>query len=193
MSEDLHKWPPLTSGYQDVFGEIDLDVYNAAGEIWQQGRAFARANGIDDAVTHTAMIRAVAKVSRRLERPAPNLKTPGARKAYLFTAFRRCLFDETQKKENINTSTPEDVEGLADDEGLADQIERKILLEEIVRHMDVDTRYVYERLILGYSFEEVAETMGIQANRLRSAYSKRIKKIAAEFANESAVRIDLSD
>lgn len=193
MSEDLHKWPPLTSGYKDVFGEIDLDVYNAAGEIWQQGRALARAKGIDDAVTHTAMIRAVAKVSRRLEQPAPNLKTPGARKAYLFTAFRRCLLDETQKKENINTTTPEDVEGLADGEGLAAQIERKILLEEIVRHMDSDTRYVYERLILGYSFEEIAKTMNIQANRLRSSYSKRIKKIAAEFATESAVEVDFSD
>ena len=176
MSEDLHIWPPLTTDYQDVFGEINLDVYNAAGEIWQQGRAFARNYGIDDAIAHTAMIRAVAKVSRRLQRPAPNLKTPGARKAYLFTAFTRCLFDERQKKDDFNRTTPDDVEALADDDGLAAQIERKILLEEIVRHMDPKTRYIYEQLTLGYSFEEIAEAKGTQANRLRSAFSKRLEK-----------------
>ncbi|HKV33749.1 MAG TPA: hypothetical protein VJP89_05500 [Pyrinomonadaceae bacterium] len=192
MPDELLKWPPLTTAYQDVFGEIDLDVYNVAGEIWQQGRAFARAKGIDDAIAHTAMIRAVAKVSHRLQAPAPNLKTRGARKAYLFTAFRRCL-SETQTKESLTKSTQDDVEALADDDSLASQIERKILLEEIVRHMDPQTRYIYERLTLGYSFEEIAGAMGTRANRLRSAFSKRIKKIASEFAIETSVRIDLSD
>lgn len=193
MPEDLLNWPSLTSAYQDVFGEIDLDVYNVAGEIWQQGRTFARAKGIDDAIAHTAMLRAVAKVSHRLRKPAPKLKTRGARKAYLFTAFRRCLSDETQTKVSLTKSPPDDVETLADDNNLADEIERKILLEEVVRHMDPKTRGIYERLTLGYSFEEIAGSMGTQANRLRSAFSKRIKKIASEFAIETAVRIDPSD
>lgn len=192
MSENLHIWPPLTSSYRDVFGEIDLEVYEAAGEIWQQGRLFARAKGLDDALAHTAMIQAVAKVSRRLQRPAPNLKTPGARKAYLFTAFKRCLFDETQKRANLNASTPVDVETLSD-RGLAEEIERKILLEEIVRHMDSRTREVYEGLVLGYSFEELAEVMDTQANSLRSAFSKGVKKIAAKFALESTIHLDPSD
>lgn len=87
MPEDLHIWPPLSNAYQDVFGEIDLDVYNAAGEIWQRGRTFAHSHGIDDAITHTAMIHAVAKVSHRLKQPAPDLNTAGALKAYLFTAL----------------------------------------------------------------------------------------------------------
>ena len=160
-------------------------MYNAAGEIWQRGRAFAHARGLDDAITHTAMIRAVAKVSSRLKRPAPNLQTPGALKRYLFTSFRRCLLDEIKNKKSSTVARLEDLEAVADQsssESLADQIEKKILLEEIVSHMDDKTRFIYERLILGYSFEEIAETMGTQSNILRSRFSKSVKRIASQFA-----------
>lgn len=186
MPQNFHIWPPLSETYQDVFGEVDLDVYNAAGEIWQRGRAFAHAYGIDDAITHTAMIRAVAKVSHRIKRPAPDLKTPGALKAYLFTSFRRSLLDEIKNKQSSTVVRLDDLEAVTDQsssESLATQIERKILLEEIVRHMDSKTRFIYERLILGYSFEEIAEAMGTQSNILRSTFSKRIRRIASEFAD----------
>jgi RNA polymerase sigma factor (sigma-70 family) len=163
-------------------------VYNAAGEIWQRGRGYAHSRGIDDALTHTAMIRAIAKVSRRLKRPAPNLKTPGALKRYLFTSFRNCLLDEIKNQQSSAGTKLEDLEAVADQsssESLAEQIEKKILLEEIVRHMDDKTRFIYERLILGYTFEEIAETMGTQSNVLRSRFSKSMRRIASEFADLS--------
>jgi len=186
VPEDLNIWPTLLTAYEDVFGEINLDVYNAAGEIWQRGRTFAHATGLDDEIAHTAMIRAVAKVSHRLSQATLNLQTPGELKAYLFTAFRHCLLDEF-KREHPKEVTPVALEEIADQSGgesLAAQIERKILLEEIVRHMDPKTRFIYERLILGYSFEEIAEAEGTHSNKLRSRFSKRIKKIASQFAGE---------
>lgn len=187
MPKELHTWPPLSTAYQDVFGEIDLDVYNAAGEIWQRGRVFAHATGIDDATAHTAMIQAVAKVSHRLTQPAPYLKTPGELKAYLFTAFRRCLLDKFTREhpKEVAPAALEEIADQTDPDGLAAQIERKILLEEIVRHMDSKTRSIYESLILGYSFAEIAEAEGIQSNQLRSMFSKRLKKLASQFAGEA--------
>ena len=189
MPQNFHTWPPLSNAYQDVFGDIELDVYNAAGEIWQLGRGFAHARGIDDAITHTAMIRAVAKVSRRQKQSPLDLQTPGALKRYLFTSFRRCLLDEIKNEQSSAGSRVEDLEAVADQsssESLAEQIEKKILLEEIVRHMDDKTRFIYERLILGYSFEEIAETMGTKSNILRSRFSKTIRRIASEFAGLSS-------
>lgn len=186
MPKELHIWPPLSTAYQDVFGEIDLDVYNAAGEIWQRGRVFAHATGIDDATAHTAMIQAVAKVSHRLTQPAPYLQTPGELKAYLFTAFRRCLLDKFTREhpKEVAPAALEEIADQTDSDGLAAQIERKILLEEIVRHMDSKTRSIYESLILGYSFAEIAEAEGVQSNQLRSMFSKRLKKLASQFAGE---------
>ena len=193
MPEDLNIWPTLSTAYEDVFGEINLDVYNAAGEIWQRGRTFAHATGLDDEIAHTAMIRAVAKVSHRINEATLNLQTPGELKAYLFTAFRHSLLDEL-KREHSKEVTPVALEEIADQSGgesLAAQIERKILLEEIVRHMDPKTRFIYERLILGYSFEEIAEAEGTPSNKLRSMFSKRIKKIASQFAGEGVnIRLD---
>lgn len=193
MPEDLNIWPALSTAYEDVFGEINLDVYNAAGEIWQRSRTFAHATGLQDEIAHTAMIRAVAKVSHRLNQTTLHLQTPGELKAYLFTAFRNCLLDEF-KKEHPKDVTPVALEEMADQTGgesLAAQIERKILLEEIVRHMDPKTRYIYEKLILGYSFEEIAEAEGTHSNQLRSLFSKRIKKIASQFAGAGAnIRLD---
>jgi DNA-directed RNA polymerase specialized sigma24 family protein len=40
-------------------------------------------------------------------------------------------------------------------------------------------------LILGYSFAEIAEAEGIQSNQLRSMFSKRLKKLASQFAGEA--------
>ena len=147
-------------------------MYNAAGEIWQRGRVFAHARGMDDAITHTAMIRAVAKVSRRL-----------------FTSFRRCLLDEIKNRKSSTVARLEDLEAVADEsssESLAEQIEKKILLEEIVSHMDDRTRFIYERLILGYSFEEIAETLGTKSNVLRSRFSKSMSRIRSQFADVSS-------
>jgi DNA-directed RNA polymerase specialized sigma24 family protein len=189
VPQDFRTWPPLSDAYQDVFGEIELDVYNAAGAIWQRGRGFARSQGIDDGISHTAMIRAVAKVSRRQKGSDPYIKTPGALKAYLFTAFRRCLLDEIKDKKTSAGASLEDLEAVADEsssDSLAIKVEKKILLEEIVRHMDDKTRSIYERLILGYSFEEIAETMGTQSNVLRSKFSKKVRRIASEFAGLSS-------
>ena len=189
MPQDFRTWPPLSNAYRDVFGEIKLDVYNAAGEIWQRGRVFAHARGMDDAINHTPMIRAGAKVSRRLTRPAPKLKTPGALKAYLFTSFRRCLLDEIKNRKSSTVARLEDLEAVADEsssESLAEQIEKKILLEEIVSHMDDGTRFIYERLILGYSFEEIAETLGTKSNVLRSRFSKSMSRIRSQFADVSS-------
>ena len=189
MPEDLNIWPPLSIPYEDAFGEINLHVYKTAGEIWPRGRTFAHAIGMDDEIAHTAMIRAVAKVSQRLNQATTlQMQTPGELKAYLFTAFRNCLRDEF-KREHAKEATLVDLQDIADQstgESLAAQIERKILLEEIVQHMDTRTRFIYERLILGYSFEEIAEAEGSHANQLRSMFSKRIRKIASQFAGEKA-------
>lgn len=133
MPQNFHTWPPLSDAYHDVFGEIELDVYNAAGEIWQRGRGYARVRGIDDTITHTAMIRAVAKVSRRLKKPALELETPGALKRYLFTSFRRCLSDEIKNEQSSSGSRVEDLEAVADQsssESLAEQIEKKSSLKK---------------------------------------------------------------
>jgi DNA-directed RNA polymerase specialized sigma24 family protein len=176
-------WPPLSEAYVDAFGEIDLEVYNTARKIWPQGMAFARSRGADESVTQMAMMRAVAKVSHRFKRPRPNLSTSAALKAYLFTAFRRCLFEEFKKDLSRGYEVSENLESLSDygkGGALATQIEKKILLEEIVRHMDPETRTIYEQLVLGLSFEQIAQATGKESNRLRSRFSKRIKKIAAQ-------------
>jgi hypothetical protein len=73
---------------------------------------------------------------------------------------------------------------LAVDTSSVKRLEERVLLEEIVARMDEQMLQVYERLILGYSFEEIAHEQGKKANVLRSMFSKKLRKIAAEINAE---------
>lgn len=97
-----------------------------------------------------------------------NLEASEARDALLHAVAKHYASLESINKE------------LFADQSAAAVMEHNLLLAEIVARMDDDMRGIYEGLILGYSFEELAKKHGKPANLLRSKFSKGVKRIARD-------------
>lgn len=123
------------------------------------------------------MLRAVAIVSRR--RAAADVQIDNLR-AYLFRVFKNLILAEL-KKHNRRREIEEHWDGhLAPLGNPADSVDRKILIEELVSRMDSWTRDVFEWRLLGHSYESIGERLGIEANHVRSAFSKKMARLRKE-------------
>jgi DNA-directed RNA polymerase specialized sigma24 family protein len=173
----VDSWPPwdsLSSAFKDHYRVFDPSVYETAGEIWLRAVDFAKKRNGDESMAYDALMTAVGTVSNVSPDTIKSLPN------YLFTAYKHCLFDELEKADKLagNTESLGDGTGALIDAGAA--IEKRILLEEIVALMDPETLRIYEGLILGYTYEDLAKKIGSPANSLRSRFSKRVRQIAAE-------------
>lgn len=172
-------WPELTASYQDEFGPIDVEVYRAAGEIWPQAERLSLRLLGDVSAGQRLMLKTAAAVTQRRKdasEPIDDLK------GYVFTSFRRLLL-ATVRQENSHRDIEShilalDLDGFRDNE---EELQRKILIHEILKEMDPWTHSVFEWLCLGYRFEEIAPHLNMKANVLRSRYSKQIRKLRDKY------------
>ncbi len=177
-------WPPLESGYTDEFGWIDSEVYRTAGELWPFAENLARSRLHDSAAGQRLLLKAATHVSRVLvERRVPirNLK------AYLFVTYKRLILEELEKSRRIDMfDTAEEMQRIKEKRSaVVEDMERKILVQELVQRMDDDMKHVFESLILGYTFEEVAAEQQTPSNVLRSNYHRMLKRLVKQIKEES--------
>jgi hypothetical protein len=151
-------WPPLATAYTDEFGHIEPDVYKAAGALWSvRAEQFARSTLGDAPTGLRLMLKAAALVSRKYLEPGMHIENLSA---YLFHAYKRLVLAELEKENGRRKRNADIYEELVSRPDEADDVNRKILIEQIMRRMDPWTRGVFELLILGYSFEEIGEARG---------------------------------
>jgi hypothetical protein len=62
----------------------------------------------------------------------------------------------------------------------AEDLERKILLQQIVGRMDSWMRETFELLTIGYSFEEIGRLRGENGHALRTRFNKRLKRLVKQ-------------
>lgn len=167
-------WPLLPSSddaYNDEFGEIDADVYAAAGDLWPRAAGFARDQLGDESAGQRLLFKAAADVSRQKlsqTEPIRNLN------AYLLKSFKRLVLAEVNRRRRDHGADGE-LEELPGPAG--DEVDDAILLDEILRRMKPDARRLFNLRTLGYSYEEIAQLLGSRANLLRSQLDKEIKRI----------------
>lgn len=172
-SSDWPHWNALTSTFRESYSLTDESVYNAAGDVWESALKFARSRDLDESEAREALLRAVASVS------AQDTNAIKALHSYLFKAYANVinrLLTQHKHYASLDSINQE----LSSDPDAAVVIEQDILLTEIVARMDDEMRKIYEGLILGYSFAELAPKLGKPANSLRSKFSKGVKRIARE-------------
>jgi DNA-directed RNA polymerase specialized sigma24 family protein len=177
MTSSNINWPPLPSprdGYTDEFGVILPEVYKAVREIWPQTEHFVRSTLGDLAAGQHLMFKAAATVSRQRSQNPDLIKDLNA---YLRRAFKRLVLDELEKE----TGHRDKLEQARSEQSLFDSpeedLDRKILIQQLVRLMDDWTREVFLLLAAGYDHEEIAAMRDQQANAIRSRFSKQLKKI----------------
>jgi DNA-directed RNA polymerase specialized sigma24 family protein len=183
MSDTSITWPDIESSYEDEFGRISADVNKAARELWPQAQKFSLLTIRDAHAGMRLMMKAAAKVSRRkAEFPAEEIHDL---KGYLFKVFKNIVFSELEKEAGHRKfAAVLEHKALDRAEDLTQELERKILIDELIQRMDPQTRSVFELLVLGYTFEEIATRTNGKANVLRSRFSKRVRSLSQRIRQE---------
>jgi DNA-directed RNA polymerase specialized sigma24 family protein len=174
-TSDWPHWKTLSSSFKRSFPALTEDVYNAAGEIWPSALKIARREGLDESDARAALFKAIASVSKKERDEIRSLRN------YLFKTYVRLIrrvIDEQKRYTSLESINEE----LSSDESVAAIMENDILLGELVARMDPELRTIYEGLILGYSFEELAQKEGKKANGLRSYFSRGIRRLAQQIS-----------
>jgi hypothetical protein len=170
-----NEWPTIDSAYTDEYGQIQVEVYIAAGEIWEKVKRFAQATLQDPQVSSRLLFRAAAVVSLKISDVDTHIVDL---KGYLFQTYKNLVLDELRKenrRKEIQTDRRAELESLS--VNVAEDIDRKILLEQVVRYMDPWLRRVYEWRCLDLDFEVIAKSLGEKTHVVRSKYSKKLAQL----------------
>jgi len=171
MTVSSKEFPPLDSGYEDNYGPISLDVYEAARAIWPEARDFGIFVLHDEAAAFNAMMQASARVSDRMTSEGPPIENI---QSYLLRTYKNLV---AGKRKKLSREQPlNDFDESFAEEVVAD-LERKILLRELFRHMNNDERTLSQYLMFGYTYKEIAAAMEEDPDVLRKRFSRLKKKI----------------
>ncbi len=176
-------WGTLEVGYTDEFGPIAPDLYAAAGRIRRQAQDYAARvlPDSDEAQVSTLLLKAAAQVTRARDEKALHINELDG---YLFQTFKRVILATLEKDNNrrrLETEAHLDAEWHAQ----ATNVERRILLNELVAAMDEWTRGVFEWLTLDYSFEEIARHLGMNAKVVRNKYNRHLAMLLKRIAGQT--------
>jgi DNA-directed RNA polymerase specialized sigma24 family protein len=178
-------WPPIDSVYTDECGQVDPEVYSAAGVVWPRAEQLALSVFHDQAVGLGLMVKAVGIVSRR--RRAADCCISNLR-SYVFQVYKHLVLAELRKQNRrraLDTLWGDRIMPVLQKD---DDIDRRILLEELCRRMDSWTRRVYELRVLGYTFDTIGESLGMGANHVRSEFSKRLARLRETLNDTNSCR-----
>lgn len=172
-------WPPLAEAYVDEFGPIAEDVYECARGLWPRAESFSTTTLRDSHVGLRLLLKASAQVTHtRSEKQSRIDNLP----AYLYRSFKRLVLERLELENGHRRLEAEFMVAPASTGSVS--LDEKILIQQIVRRMDALTREVFEFLLLGYTFEEIAKEEGRDANVLRAIYSKRIRRLVKRVNSE---------
>jgi DNA-directed RNA polymerase specialized sigma24 family protein len=171
--------PPYADAYFDVEGQIDADIYNFAGELWPQAAALARNTINDEAAGQMALARVCARITSARSSGGTQISSL---KAYIFRSYKHEIVRLLKIRRLHDLLTANYYEVINESRRDTD-VDRKILIEQILARMDAPNREVFELLVLGYSFEKIAKDKGKRSNVIRSAFSKQLQKIRRELSD----------
>lgn len=184
-------WPPLgADGYSDEYGRIEPKIYEAAGEIWPEAETFALSTLHDAAAGRTLLTKAAANVSLAYaSRPDEIVNLKG----YLFKTFKYLVLAELRKiRLHENLTARIDFTSGGSLHASAEDLDKKILLEQLMAAMDGWTREVFELRLLGYTFDEIGRERGMLGASVRNRYNKSVKELD-RLVNSLSGRTDESD
>lgn len=177
-------WPPLETAYADEFGPIEPEVYRTAGALWSAyGERYARTKLGDVPTGLRLMLKAAASVSRKHLDPSVKIESLPD---YLFQAYKRLVLAELEKQNGHRRRDAElHAEAASQPDTVAADLERKILIQQLMQRMDAWTREIFELLTLHYTFEEIGRMRGENGNKIRAMYSKKLKGLKKRLESES--------
>lgn len=170
-------FPLIEAAYTEEFGEVNPKIYEIAKTLWITCAERLAAECLYDSPKGLQlMLKAAARVSSAHQQNPARIENP---RAYLYRCYKNLLLAELEKENShrkILENLQKTYENLSKNE--EDEINRKILINELRRQMDDWTREVFDYHTLGYTFEEMVPRYGSAANAIRSRYSKNLARLA---------------
>ena len=170
--------PEIAAAYQDEWGTVAPEVYQAAVSLREQAESYARATlGADDA-GRTLMARAAATVTRALEARQEQITNL---EAYLFQTYKRLVLAELEK-ERARARILAERAGEASRNGhnVSAEMDQYILIKQLRMRMNQRTRMVFDLLALGHSFEEIGLMLGKSSRAVRNNYYEQVARLKQE-------------
>lgn len=164
--------------FTDEFGTIDGDVYAAALTLWPRLAGLAASTKHDPATAHRLLMKACAQVTRK-RASAPETIVNLA--AYLYRTWQRLVLDELEKENGHRRLEATLAADAAETHALTHssaELEQRILLQQVIKHMDDWMRRVFEYLTLGFSYDEIAAELGGNGHAIRVKYDRQIRALA---------------
>ena len=172
---ELPPLPPLKEGYEDEFGQIDPQVYQAATETWPKAVRFGLFALHDEDLAFNLMIKAVANVSRSIAE-GTIIKHLNS---YLLTTFKHLVIAERAKGLSRSEPLSEAPEAATD---IVADLDRMILAREIFSRLDNRDRTAIQLWMMGFSSEEIARILDLNPATVRQRLGRlkiRLRKSLA--------------
>ena len=170
--------PEVATAYQDEWGAVTYEVYQAAESLREQAESYARAALGAEADGRTLLAKAAATVTRALEdrhEPIASLE------AYLFQTYKRMVAAEAEKERARSRILAERARDASQNgHDASAELDQYILIEQLRMRMNQRTRAVFDLLALGHTFEEIGSKLGKSSRAIRNNYYEQVARLKQE-------------
>ena len=153
---------------------LDKSILKAAEDIGQSLVRYRRQE-LDSESTAHAILQTAVEAASKANRTAQIENPPG----YLTSVYKRIVdkFLSRQKKlVPVDDNYLEDLANSGHGISFEDMIHNRLMLEQLLKAMDSDTRLICQWRLEGYSVNEIANELGITPNCLSVRYTRGLKK-----------------
>lgn len=132
-----------------------------------------RANELRDQAVRAELVEAAVYRASRANKENPILDAGG----YVFRVFKRLVDERLSREKLISTHESDSLDRLGALRASSPLIEDEILTREILSAMDAETRWVWERRLLGYEVQEIAAELNITADCLSTRLRRGLRDV----------------
>lgn len=161
------------------------EIYETARTLLPAARAVARRVQVAEHVAEDLLMDASIRVIDREQKRGMDDKIENL-SSYIWTTYKHLLSLHIRKTSSEQEVPEKWLENLPAPADPWQVVTAAIFFEEVVRHLDERMKFVLERRLLSYKFEEIAllyeSEFGtpIKANMLRTLYYRALQKLRKE-------------
>lgn len=167
-------------------------VYDVARSLRPAALAFTRHFKLDPSLADDCLMESAQTVVKKVESAERFQKVGqltddsgqiGNLPAYIFTTFKNLVLAKLRDAERLQHLSESEWGSMASVRDVRRDIERTVLVGQIIKLFDPESRFIYDHLVLGYTYQEMADEFNakfgknLRVNALRSRFSKAIRRI----------------
>ena len=191
MISDREDDPTLAIQSVDRLGRpVSEELLAAAHKSWKRLVLYTQRQGLGGSVVANTLEDTLHRLSS-LERRHPQFRDRiGNLEHYVFAATTRRLGRRAAREaivEYVGSLSDMDSRALLLDTSWVSRIERELLLKEVVGYMNERTKLLFNLRTMGFSWNEIARSLGTTANNVQSQFSQGVARVRRRVLGEEGL------